>query len=1025
MVRALLSKVPLRAAIILPFVAQVSVAVGLIAWLSARNGQQAVSDVADQLWEETAFRVVDRVTELMDKPHHLIADTVSFQGLDVANLRDSEVLTRYLWHQMHSHEDLFITAVGYEDGTVVGVGTEADGQLVVRQTEPGQTQLHTYEILGEGNRGALLQADDFDVRGRPWYRHAVETGGAAWTEIYPNYAFPYLLISAVKPIYQTDTGQLQGVTNATLSLRGIDAFLEGLNVSPSGEVFIVERSGKLVASSTQENLYQESNQGAIGSRERLNALESNSTRVRRAIQYLTQYFGDLERIHAREMLYFSSESDLNTSNGFGNFELIPAPTQGTPEIVHVTPFSDSYGLDWLVVVAVPEADFMQRIYANTRLTWLLCLSAFALAIGSGILVSRWITQPLVNLNHKTKAIAASKLAAGTVDGAVISQGTHEVRELADSFSRMVEHLQSSFGEMQLLNRNLAESESRLQQLLEALPVGTAVHESSGKLIYLNRVGRALLEVDRTPETPAEELSDKFQTYHTETQKLYPLEEIPAIRALKGETVYVDNMELRQPNQTVPIEIWASPIYDNRNQIVFSVVAFQDISDRKRTAEQLIYNSLHDTLTNLPNRALLLQRLELALTRAQQTGNYRFAVLFLDLDRFKVFNDSLGHLVGDRILIATANKLRQIVQSADLAARLGGDEFVVLLEDNEDVQSASRVAEKILTELQSPLPIEGREVVVSTSIGIVLGTVAYEDANDLLRDADIALYRAKAKGKGCYEVFNAEMHTQALKRLQLEHDLRKAISLQEFRVYYQPIFSIEQRGLVGFEALVRWFHPLQGIVPPTDFIEVAEETGLIREIDNYVLQSACKQMGSWHRQFPEYCHLKVSVNLSSQELQGKHLVDDVKTALGQTGLPASCLTLEITENILIEDIEHTTMLLYALQEQGISLSIDDFGTGYSSLSYLYNLPVNYLKIDKSFVGHMQKDSKNYKIVQAIIGLSNQLQIDAIAEGIETQQQLEWLQEMGCELGQGYLISSPKTPEDVTHLLATGLPMAYST
>ena len=1017
--RTLLSKIPLRVAIILPFVAQISTAVGLIAWLSARNGQQAVSNVAKQLWEETTFHVVDRVTEFMDIPHHLISDTAAFQELGVANLQDPEILTRYLWHQMQTYEDLFITAVGYEDGAVIGVGMEADGQLVVREKEPGQTQLHSYEIRGKGERGPWRQTYEFDARERPWYRQAVEAGEATWTDIYPNYSFPYLLVSAVRPLYEPNTGKLLGVTNATLSLHGIDRFLEELKVSPSAEVFIVERSGQLVASSTQENLYQESNQGAVGSRVRLSASQSTSPRIRQAVNYLTQYFGNLDRIQGRELLYFSSTSEVNDSKQLGNVGVTPVLIQGSPEIVQVTPFSDPYGLDWLVVVAVPEADFMHQIYANTRLTWQLSLGAFVLAIGSGILVSRWITQPLVKLNQRTKAIAASQLSAGMAGAVAIGQGTVEARELAESFSQMVQHLQHSFGKMQQLNRELSESESRLQQLLEALPVGTGVHDANGTLIYLNRMGRSLLALDRTVEVPAEKLAVTFQTYRAGAEELYPLDEMPIIRALKGESSYADDMELRQPERTVPIEIWASPIYDDRDRIVFAVAAFQDISDRQRSAEQLVYNALHDALTGLANRALLLQRLELALTRTQQTGDHNFAILFLDLDRFKMFNDSLGHLVGDRILMETARKLEHVVQSVDLVARLGGDEFVVLLEERQDVQSAIHVADKILMEFQRPLNLEEREILVSTSIGIALGTTNYREATDLLRDADIALYQAKAQGKGRYEIFNAEMHTQTLKQLQLEHYLQQAISRQELRVYYQPIFTLGGRELFGFEALVRWVHPLEGMVPPARFIQVAEETGLIREIDMWVLQNSCEQMVRWHHQFPHYSHLKVSTNLSGQEFQDPHLLDNIIAILQKTGLDARCLTLEITENISIENIDHTITLLEAVRELGMSASIDDFGTGYSSLSYLYNLPVNYLKVDKSFVSNMRKDSKNYKIVQAIIGLSNQLQIDAIAEGIETEEQLKWLEAMGCELGQGYLMSKPKTSEEITQLLSQHL------
>ncbi|PSN17994.1 diguanylate cyclase, partial [filamentous cyanobacterium CCP5] len=587
------------------------------------------------------------------------------------------------------------------------------------------------------------------------------------------------------------------------------------------------------------------------------------------------------------------------------------------------------------------------------------------------------------------------------------------------FDRMVDRLQASFSQMQQLNQDLTESESRLRQLLEALPVGTAVHDATGTLIYLNRVGRKILDVDQTSETPADQLSTTFQSYKAETQEPYPRSEIPAIRALAGESVYAENMELRRENQVVPIEIWASPIYDDRGQVTYAIAAFQDISDRKRTEEQLVYNALHDSLTDLPNRALLVQRLNLAISRAQRSPAFQFAVLFLDLDRFKVFNDSLGHLLGDQILIATARKLQQVIEPTDLAARLGGDEFMLLLEAIEDSQVAIDTAAAILAELASPITVEERELVISTSIGVVIGSAAYHDASDLIRDADIALYRAKAKGKNRYEVFDAEMYTQALKRMQLENDLRQAIARQELEVYYQPIFSVEGSALTSFEALVRWPHPTQGMISPVDFIEVAEETGLIAAIDGWVIQRACQQMADWHRQFPHQRHLKVCVNVSSREIQENHLVNTVIAALNQTGLPPDCLTLEITENILIENIEYTTALLHTLRNQGIRISIDDFGTGYSSLSYLYNLPADSLKIDKSFVSRMDRGNKNFKIVEAVIALSNQLQIDAIAEGIETQEQLDLLRAMGCELGQGYLISRPLPPAAAAQLLSREL------
>lgn len=473
----------------------------------------------------------------------------------------------------------------------------------------------------------------------------------------------------------------------------------------------------------------------------------------------------------------------------------------------------------------------------------------------------------------------------------------------------------------------------------------------------------------------------------------------------------------QPNGTIRwIRDRGFPVFDASGKLMRRAGLARDITERKQIEAQLIHNALHDALTDLPNRSLLMNRLELAIHRAQRFPDHHFAVLFLDLDQFKVINDSLGHLTGDQLLIAVANKLRHILRATDLAARLGGDEFVILLEEIEGIQTAVQVAERIFAEFEATLLIDQRNIFITTSIGIVLGSAAYTDASNLLRDADIALYRAKARGRAKYEIFDAEMHIQALKRMNLEHDLRRAIDQQEFIIHYQPIVALNSRKIMGFEALVRWQHPTQGLISPADFIPVAEETGLVIPIDQWLLQAACQQLTAWQQQFPEWSDLKISVNLSFQDLRQPNLLETVVQSLEHSGLAAKYLTLEITESMLIENIESTIDLLKQLRELGIQISIDDFGTGYSSLSYLYNLPTDYLKIDQSFVRNMQKGDKNSKIVEAIIGLSNQLEMDAIAEGIETAQQLDWLEELGCELGQGYLFAKPLTPEAVLALLS---------
>jgi diguanylate cyclase (GGDEF)-like protein/PAS domain S-box-containing protein len=438
-------------------------------------------------------------------------------------------------------------------------------------------------------------------------------------------------------------------------------------------------------------------------------------------------------------------------------------------------------------------------------------------------------------------------------------------------------------------------------------------------------------------------------------------------------------------------------------------------EHRRVANQMLHNSLHDTLTQLPNRTLLLQRLEMAIQRDRSQTN--FAVLFLDLDHFKVINDSLGHLAGDEVLVLVAQKLRSLLRRADLAARLGGDEFVILLEDVPNLQEPMHLAERLLHQLQAPLTVGGgRQVFLNTSIGIVLGSSDYQTPLEPLRDADIAMYQAKAQGRGRFVVFNEAMHRQAIQRLQLEQELRYAIDHGELVLHYQPIFHLSTRLISGFEALVRWQHPDRGFIAPDRFIPIAEETGLIVPLDRWVLAEATQQLAQWHRQYPHCAHLTVSVNFSVKDLLRPDLLDDLTQLLSITHLEGHHLNLEITESTLIEDIQGMVDLLHHLKDRGFTITIDDFGTGYSSLSYLHQLPVDGLKIDRSFVMAMEDSRRNSDIVETIITLSNRLGLVAIAEGVETQAQLTHLHHLGCELGQGYWFARPLPAEAVAQLLS---------
>ncbi|AFY38079.1 diguanylate cyclase/phosphodiesterase with PAS/PAC and GAF sensor(s) [[Leptolyngbya] sp. PCC 7376] len=440
-----------------------------------------------------------------------------------------------------------------------------------------------------------------------------------------------------------------------------------------------------------------------------------------------------------------------------------------------------------------------------------------------------------------------------------------------------------------------------------------------------------------------------------------------------------------------------------NDLLISVC--RDISDLKKAQSQITHNALHDPLTNLPNRTLLLERLDLAIHRAKRIENHNYAVLFLDLDRFKVINDSLGHIVGDKLLMAIAQRLTKHLRETDLVARLGGDEFLILLENFNHTDDVIHIAERILVDCQTPLTINEHQIFTSISIGIALGKPEYQQAGELIRDADIAMYRAKAEGNNSYKFFDAIMHTQALKRLTLEADLRKAIEQEEFIVYYQPIIDLRHHELMGFEALVRWQHPERGLISPIEFIPIAEEIGFIIRLDRWVFEQSCKQLKRWHTQFPQYSSLKISINLSAQDLRQTTLIQDIDYILNTTGLPGKAITLEITESMLITDIDQTIDLLNQLTARQIQISIDDFGTGYSSLNYLHRLPVNNLKIDKSFVSKMELESRNSKVVDTVLTLSNQLGLRTVAEGIETTPQLEHLKQLGCQFGQGYLFSKP--------------------
>lgn len=560
---------------------------------------------------------------------------------------------------------------------------------------------------------------------------------------------------------------------------------------------------------------------------------------------------------------------------------------------------------------------------------------------------------------------------------------------------------------------LQESEARFRLLAENVKDLVCLHDLSGKFLYLSPSCQALLGFE------SDELvgNHPYRYCHPDDRALVRLQlkhsangdsSDPIVyrcRRKDGSYIWLETLVKVIPADTAETD---APAYIQTSS--------RNITDKILVQQQLEHGATHDHLTGLPNRALLLERLDLAIERAKRHPHFCFAVLFVDLDRFKIINDSLGHSTGDQLLQIVAQKLERMTRDIDLPARIGGDEFVVLLEEIDSLKDAVYLAEQIVAEFRAPIWLAQQNIVVSTSVGIVLGTADHTDGLELLRNADIAMYSAKNQGGSRYAIFQQEMYGKTLQRLELENELRQALTRQEFTLRYQPIVALSTGKLAGFESLVRWQHPQKGFISPVDFIPIAEDTGLIVPLGLWILRESCRQMAQWQAQFPAAADLKISVNLSMKQLKEADLVAQVEQILQETGLAGRCLALEITESMFMEDIQTINERLKTLSNLAIQISIDDFGTGFSSLSYLHSLSVDNLKIDRSFVSNLFKSQRNFNIAKTIVKLSRQLGLKAIAEGIETPEQLQQLKAFGCDMGQGYLFNAPVTCEVAETLIA---------
>jgi diguanylate cyclase (GGDEF)-like protein/PAS domain S-box-containing protein len=585
-----------------------------------------------------------------------------------------------------------------------------------------------------------------------------------------------------------------------------------------------------------------------------------------------------------------------------------------------------------------------------------------------------------------------------------------------------QHLQ-----LQRIRRQLAERDRLFQLISENAADMIAVVDRNGRRLYNSPAYQKILgysQNELSATSPVEQIhpDDRARVFEA-AQKA----------RLTGRGERLEYRIRHKDGSWRVLESTASAIQGADGDNSGLVIVNRDITERKRAEDLLAHNAFHDSLTNLPNRALFLDRLERAMGVSRRHTDFKFAVLFIDIDEFKVVNDSLGHAAGDTLLIQIAQRLTASVRETDTissspfgtsvaqlvvrgstVARPGGDEFAVLVEELHDPSDAVRVAERLQKRLAVPFNLNGHDIVTTASVGIAFSSDASADAQDVLRDAEIAMYRAKHSGKAQCEVFDNGMHVNALKRLQLEADLRKALELGEFRVYYQPIVSLRDGQIVGFEALTRWQRS-EGIVMPGEFIAVADEIGIILSINRQLLREACEQLHEWHELFPSDPPLTISVNITPKQFAQPDLAFEIGQIFRQTGMDPRCFDLEITETIAMADVGHSAVVLAELKALGARLSIDDFGTGYSSLSRLQGFPVDTLKIDRAFISRMDSDLETYEIVRIIVMLAHSLGLKLVAEGVETQQQVEMLKHIGCELAQGYLFSRPASREAIGQLL----------
>lgn len=597
----------------------------------------------------------------------------------------------------------------------------------------------------------------------------------------------------------------------------------------------------------------------------------------------------------------------------------------------------------------------------------------------------------------------------------VERGAHDflLKDHLDSYS-LTRAVAGMFERRSTADALFVEKE-RAEVTLNSIGDAVLSTDIAGNITYLNSVAECMTGWSKA-EALGRPLAEVFHIIDGTTREHSDNPMSLAVRENKTVSLTANCILVRRDGHESPIEDSAAPIHDRSGQITGAVIVFHDVSAARQMSLQLSHLAQHDSLTDLPNRMLLNDRLQQAITMAKRHG-YRIAVLFMDLDRFKHINDSLGHVVGDQLLQAVAERLQRCVRESDTVGRQGGDEFVVVLSELEAAENAGISAAKLLAALTMPYHVGPHDVIVPVSIGVSIYPDDGENAETLIRNADTAMYHAKENGRNNYQFFRQEMNVRAAERQFIESSLRVALERKEFSLHYQPKVDLGTGAITGVEALLRWEHPERGFIPPAQFVSIAEDTGLILPIGQWVLSEACRQSREWlDAGFPP---VPMAVNISAVEFRSKDFVESVRTILRESKLDPQCLELELTESVLMKHAELTIGMLKALKEIGVQLAVDDFGTGYSSLSYLRQFPIDSLKVDQSFVHEISSHKDDSAIVSAVISMGNSLKKRVIAEGVETREQLDFLTAEGCEEAQGYYFNRPMLADQFAKLLEAGI------